>query len=118
MLPLFAMQLAFMGFANSVPQGLWFQYTAGLTPNDYQAEWSFMTRLVLAKAAARVFEALSTSVNYGAMETTVNVDGLMRRVRYSEQGPFAAQIKQHNSVVKELLRRAKQKAGGIHIGVL
>ena len=35
MLPLFAMQLAFMGFAESIPGGLWFQYTAGLNNSEY-----------------------------------------------------------------------------------
>ena len=42
MLPLFAMQLAFMGFAESIPGGLWFQYTAGLNNSDYNGRFSML----------------------------------------------------------------------------
>lgn len=118
MLPLFAMQLAFMGFAQSVPQGLWFQYVAGLTPQDYQSEWSFMRQLVLARAAVQAFRTMQTSISYGAIETQVNVDGLMRKVRYSEKGPWHAQIGQNQQLVKDLTKRAKQMGGGFFLGTL
>jgi hypothetical protein len=118
MLPLFAVQLAFMGFAQSVPQGLWFQYTAGLTPNDYNSEWSFMKELVLARAGITAFSAMQTSINMGGLELTINVDGLMRRVKYSDKGPFAAQIANLEKRLEPLLRRAKMKGGGIHLGIL
>lgn len=118
MLPLFAMQLAFMGFAQSVPQGLWLQYTAGLTAADYAADWSFMRQLVLAKAAIIAFQAIQTSVNFGAMEVLTTVDGLSQRTRYSEKGPFIAAIMQQNDVVKRLTKRAKMKGGGFHMGIL
>ena len=118
MLPLFAMQLAFMGFAQSVPGGLWFQYTAGLTSADYQSEWSFMLQLVLARAAMRAYTAMMTGVNLGMIEQQVNVDGLMRKVRYSEKGPFVAQITRGQEEVDRLTKRAKMKAGGIHFGII
>lgn len=118
MLPLFAMQLAFMGFAQSVPGGLWFQYIAGLTANDYNSEWSFMKQLVLSRAAITAFQSMQTSINFGAIETQVQADGLSRRVKYSEKGPFNAQIMQMQAQADRLLRRAKQKGGGVHIGIL
>ena len=118
MLPLFAMQLAFMGFASSVPGGLWFQYIAGLTANDYNSEWGFMQQLVLARAGATAFRAMQTSINFGAIETQVQADGLARRVKYSEKGPFVAQITNLEAEAKRLMTRAKAKGGGIHLGML
>lgn len=118
MLPLFALQLAFMGFAQSVPGGLWFQYTAGLTANDYQSEWSFMKQLVLAKAAATAFMVMGTSVNIGAVETSTQADGLAFRIKYSEKGPFASQIAQQNTKAMELTKKAQKMGGGIALGYL
>ena len=118
MLPLFAMQLAFLGFTESVPQGLWFQYTAGLTASDYQADWSFMKRLVLAKAAITAFSAMATSINFGVSEMQTLGDGLMQRFKFSDKGVFYPQISQQEKQVKELMKRAKQKGGGFHIGIL
>jgi hypothetical protein len=118
MLPLFALQLTFLGFAQSVPQGLWFQYTAGLTANDYNSTWSFMKQLVLAEAAKTAFIAMQTSVNYGALETTTQADGLSYKVRYSEKGAFAAQIANLNDEIKRLTRRARMMGGGVTLGML
>jgi len=118
MLPLVAMQLAFMGFAQSVPGGLWFQYTAGLTANDYDSSWSFMRQLVLAKAGATALIAVQTSLNMGVLETMTQADGLALRTKYGERGPFYATIRNLQEEAKRLTNRAKQMAGGIHIGML
>lgn len=118
MLPLFAMVLAFTGFAEDIPQGLWFQYTAGLTQNDYISEWSFMKQLVLAKAGITAYNVMQTSISFGALELTAQVDGLMRRVRYSEKGPFYAQLWNLKKEVNRLMNRAKMKGGGIHMGYI
>lgn len=118
MLPLFAMELAFMGFAESVPGGLWYQYTAGLTAVDYQANWSFMKQLVLAKASIRALRAMELSVNLGAVERQTIADGLSYRVKYSEKGAFAGRIKDLEDEVKQLIRRAKTYGGGVHLGIL
>lgn len=118
MLPLFAMQLAFLGFAQSVPGGLWLQYTAGLTANDYNSRWSFMKQLVLAKAGVIAFMAMQTSVNLGALETLTQADGLAFRIKYSEKGPFNAQIYLLNATVDKLTKRAKSMGGGLHLGIL
>jgi hypothetical protein len=117
-LPLFEMQLTFMGFAQSVPQGLWFQYTAGLTAADYAGEWRFMKQLVLARAAITVFQAIQTSLSMGATEIQTTADGLSQRFRFSEKGPFAAQIGQQEKVVADGLKTAKMKCGGFHMGIL
>ncbi len=118
MLPLVAMQLAFMGFAQSVPGGLWFQYTAGLTANDYNANWSFMRQLVLAKAGATALIAIQTSLNMGVLETLTQADGLALRTKYGEKGPFYGTIQNLQAEVKRLTLRAKMAGGGIHIGIL
>jgi hypothetical protein len=118
MLPLFAMQLAFLGFAQSVPGGMWYQYTAGLTANDYNSAWSFMSQLVLARAGAIALGAMQTSVNMGVLETMTQADGLARRVRYSEKGAFSGMIDRLDGMAKQLIKRAKMMSGGIHMGML
>lgn len=117
-LPLFAMQLTFMGFSENLPGGLWFQYSAGLTAADYQANWSFMLQLVLAKATATVLGNMQLSVNYGALESMLQADGLMRRMRFDAAGAFAGAIKQHEATVERLTRKAKAMCGGLAMGIL
>lgn len=118
MLPLFAMQLAFLGFTDNVPGGIWFQYVAGLTAADYAADWSFMQQLILAKAGIRALSAMQIGVNFGVTEQTVQVDGLMQRTKYSEKGPFAGYIAELKQEEKKLTRMAKAKGGGFHLGIL
>lgn len=118
MLPLVAMQLAFMGFAQSVPAGLWFQYTAGLTANDYNSGWSFMRQLVMAKAGMTALMMIQTSLNMGVLETLTQADGLALRTKYGERGPFYATILNLQGVCDRLTKRAKMAGGGIHLGVL
>jgi hypothetical protein len=118
MLPLFAMQLAFMGFAESIPGGLWFQYVAGLTANDYNSSWSFMQQLVMAKAALRSLRAMQTSVNLGALMIQTQIDGVMQQQKYSERGAFHGQIEEFKQEIKILTTRAKSMGGGVHLGIL
>jgi len=118
MLPLFAMQLAFMGFAQNVPQGLWFQYTAGLTAADYQGDFSFVKQYVLARSGVTALKSMQLSVNFGAIETAMQADGLSYRTRYSEKGAFVGQIKALEEECMRLNRRSKQMVGGVHLGIL
>jgi len=118
MLPLFAMQLAFMGFAESVPGGLWYQYTAGLTANDYNANWAFMRQLVLAKTAVRALRAMQLSRNLGVVESQTTADGLAYRQKFSEKGAFYGQIREFEAEAKTLTRRAKMMGGGVVLGIL
>lgn len=118
MLPLFALQLAFLGFSQSVPGGWWLQYTAGLTANDYQTSWSFIKQLVLARAGITAFQAMSTGVNLGALETMVAVDGLQYRSRYSDKGVFNSQISNLQTTVTKLTSTARNKLGGPYMGML
>ena len=115
MLPLFAMELAFMGFAESIPGGLWFQYTAGLMPYDYQTRFSFMKELVLSQAAITALQSLQGSINMGLREMSTDVDGLRTTMRYDEKGPYAGIIKQFMIRRDELLKLASQNIGGPHI---
>ena len=118
MLPLFAMLLAFMGFAENVPGGMWFQYTAGLTATDYAGRWRFMRQLVLARSAVTALKSIQLSVNYGAIETATQMDGLMYRTKFDPKGAFAGAIAAFEDEVKRLTRRAKMMGGGLHLGIL
>ena len=118
MLPLFAMQLAFMGFAESVPGAMWFQYTAGLTANDYNSQWSFVKQAVLAKAALTALRRMQVSVNFGAVETQMQVDGLSYKTTYNKDGAFAGYIKDLQDEVKRLKKQTLTKVGGPIVGMI
>ena len=118
MLPLFAVQLSVMGFADSVPQGLWFQYTAGLTANDYNSSYSFMRELVLCTAAIRALSSIQLTVNFGALETNMAVDGLNYKMRYDPKGAFAGAIGGYSAQRKELMKMARTVVGGLTITTL
>lgn len=112
MLPLFAMQLAFMGFAESVPGAIWFQYKAGLTRNDYNSRWSFIPQLVLAEAAMTALNAIQGTINMGAAEYRMFVDGLQWGTKYHANGPFGYLIEQFGRQRDELISRALNKVVG------
>lgn len=112
MLPLFAMQLAFMGFAESVPGAIWVQYTAGLTDNDYRGRFSFMKQLVLAQAAMFALQSIQGTINLGIMRHSTLVDGVQYQAQYSEKGPFGALIDRFEKTRDELLDVAIQNVSG------
>ena len=112
MLPLFAMQLSFMGFADSVPGGIWFQYTAGLTPNDYASRWSFVKQYVLAEAAIMGLNAVRGTINLGAEAYKMTVDGLAYETRYPKGGPYGDLIDSFKKMRDELKKRAFSRLAG------
>lgn len=112
MLPLFAMQLAVMGFAESVPGAIWFQYTAGLTPFDYQARWGFMKQLVLATAAITALSAIQGTINLGATSVDTMVDGLRQQMKFSENGPYAGLINNFSKQRDSFMTRARAFVAG------
>lgn len=118
MLPLFALQLSFMGFADSVPGGLWFQYTAGLTPADYIGRYSNVLQLVLARAAIQALQTIQSTINLGATQTMVGVDGLEYRTQYPKEGPYAGLINYYEGMVKNLLVSVKSKVAGPSLAVI
>lgn len=118
MLPLFALQLSFMGFADSVPGGLWFQYTAGLTPMDLQSRYSHVMQLVLAHTAVMALNAVQATINLGAVGTKVGVDGLEYETRYPEAGPYAGLINMFKKMEKDLLLAVKSKVAGPSLAIL
>lgn len=118
MLPLFALQLSFMGFADSVPGGLWFQYIAGLTPADLMSRYSHVLQLVLAHAAIMGLAAVQSTINLGALSTMVGVDGLQYETRYPEAGPYSGLIKRFERMEKDLLLAVKSKVAGPSFTVL
>lgn len=112
MLPLFAMQLAFMGFSDTVPGAWHFQYTAGLTPTDYSSRFAFLHRLVLCDAAIRALASIQGTINMGLMRVETLVDGLQTKLQYSEKGPFGSVIEEFRKERDSLLDTAKSKVAG------
>lgn len=112
MLPLFAMQLAFMGFTENVPGALWVQYTAGLRPVDYQSRYNFMKRLVLVEAAMIGLATIQGTINLGLQEITTTVDGLSQKFRYPNEGPYAPLIATFKRERDALMDRAKNLVSG------
>lgn len=107
MLPLFAMQLTFMGFAQTVPQALWFQYVAGLDSLDYASRYAFMKTLVLSEAAVIALGIAQGSVNFGAIRQSVSVDGLRYDVGYPTNGAaYSGLIMNFKNQRDDLLRTA------------
>lgn len=112
MLPLFAMELAFMGFSETVPGAWHFQYTAGLTPMDYQTRFRFIRRLVLVDACIRALASVQGTINMGLMRVETLVDGLQTKLQYSERGPFGSLIETFRKERDELMATAFSKVSG------
>jgi hypothetical protein len=112
MLPLFAMQLSFMGFAESVPGAWHFQYTAGLTQTDYSTRFRFIKRLVLCAAAVYALGSIQGTINMGLQRTSVLVDGMQTQLQYAESGPFGSLINNFTRERDELLGTALTKVAG------
>lgn len=114
MLPLFAMQLAFMGFAQSLPQGLYMQYVAGLNSVDYSTRYAFMKTLVLATAAVYLLNTLQGSVNFGAIRSSTSVDGLRYDTSFPASGAaYQGLITQFSNIKTELMRTAIDMVRGV-----
>ena len=114
MLPLFAMQLAFMGFAQSLPQGLYMQYVAGLNALDYSTRYGFMKRLVLATAAIYLLNTLQGSINFGMVRQATSVDGLRYDQSYPSSGAaYQGLITQFTNIRDQLMRTAIDSVRGI-----
>jgi hypothetical protein len=112
MLPLFAMQLSFMGFAESVPGAWHFQYIAGLTGTDYSTRFRFIKRLVLVTAAIYALGSVQGTINMGLTRTSVLVDGMQTQLQYSEKGPYGGLIDNFTKERDALLGTALSKVAG------
>lgn len=118
MLPLFALQLAVQGFSNSVPGGIWYQYTAGLTPFDYQSRFRFMKELVLCQAAIVALMGTQGTVNQGLDKSQVLADGVQTMFQYRAGGAYKDLIDNFMKRRDELLHRAIAQVAGPVIEVL
>jgi len=112
MLPLFALQLSFMGFSDSVPGGIWLQYTAGLTQADLMTRYSFVKELVLAQAAIQALQTVQGTINLGATSTSTAVDGLSYTTQYNPKGPYSGLIDYFTKMRNELIASVKSKVAG------
>lgn len=112
MLPLFAIQLAFMGFAESVPGGLWMQYNAGLTSADYSTRYAFIKQLVLTQAAIQALQTIQGTINLGQTSSSVAVDGLSFAQQFNQKGPYEGLISMFQKQRDELMNSARSKVAG------
>jgi hypothetical protein len=118
MLPLWAMQLAFMGFNENTPGGIWVNYTAGLTALDYASHYSFMKELVLAEASITALSAIQGTLNLGAESYSMAVDGMQYKTTYFKNGPFGPLISNFEKRRERLMKMAQSKVAGPMLGSL
>jgi hypothetical protein len=104
MLPLFSMQIALLGFAESIPGGMHMVYEAGLNPPAYQNEYSFVKQLVAYKAVVNALSIVQGTLNVGAIERKTEVDGLMHSVKYN-MAPYAGLIASFNERITSLTHK-------------
>lgn len=107
-LPLFALQLSVQGFADSVPGGIWVQYTAGLTPVDYATRFGFIKTMIKSKAAALALASIQGTVNQGLDSTSVLTDGVQTTFSYRKNGVYSDLITNFNNQYEDLKNRAMQ----------
>lgn len=113
-LPLFALELTFTGFANSIPQTLYLQYTAGLTPADYASRFQFMYTLVLCQATILALQSMQGTVNFGVTRQATSVDGLRYETSYPRDGAaFGGIIAQFQKQWEANLALAKDAVRGL-----
>lgn len=112
LLPLWALQLSLGGFAQSLPGGLWLQYTAGLSRVDYNSRFSFVKQLVLAQASITCIRSMAGSMSNGAEAFSTLIDGVQFNTKYSALGPYGAQIAQFEKQRDALLQTAISKVSG------
>lgn len=118
MLPLFALQLSLMGFAENVPGAIHLQYTAGLTAYDYKTRFSFMKELVLAEAAMTALAAIQGTVNLGVAGSQITVDGLQYRTEYFKNGAFGPLLLQFEKQRDRLMQMAVNLVSGPMVNYL
>ena len=91
-LPLFSIMLSFMGFAQSVPGGIWMQLLVGVQPYLYQSRFAFLKELVLCEATIQALTSMQVGVNQGATTSTIHVDSLSYTTQFSDKGPYFGYI--------------------------
>lgn len=118
MLPLFALQLAVQGFSSSVPGGIWYWYSAGLTPFDYQNRFRFMKQLVLCEAAIVALMTCQGTVNQGLERSSVLSDGVQTQFSYRAGGAYSDLIMNFGKQRQSLMDKAIMCVGGLSVEVL
>lgn len=118
MLPIFQLQLTALAFADDIPGAMWWQYTAGLTPYDYKARYSFVQQLVLVTAAIQALRTIQGTINLGMKGIQTTVDGLSQKFDYDIAGPFNGLIKSFTDQQAALMAQLRTKVGGFMFTVL
>lgn len=118
LLPLFALQLAVQGFSQSVPGGMWYWYSAGLGPTDYQSRFRFVNQLVLCEAAIVALMTCQGTVNQGLDQSEVLADGVSTKFRYRAGGAYNDLIQNFTKQKEALMDKLSMCVGGISVEVL
>jgi hypothetical protein len=119
MLPIYALQLtAIGGTSPSIPGAIWMQYTAGLTPYDYQTRYSFVKKLVLSLAATQALASCQGSINLGMKSIQTGVDGLAQKIEYDPNGAYAGLITTFGNQARTLMTRLSNNVSGLVMTVL
>jgi len=112
-LPLFALQIGLQGFASSVPGGIWMQYTAGLTAQDYISRFRFMKQMVLCQAAIMALGVCQGTVNMGLDSTQVLTDGVQTQYKYRAGGAYSDLINNFTAQRDSLMATALAVVGPV-----
>jgi hypothetical protein len=118
LLPLFALQLAVQGFSDSVPGGMWYWYSAGLSQNDYATRFRFIKQLVLCESVITALSVCQGTVNQGLESSAVLTDGVQTQYKYRQGGAYADLIKRFKAQRDDLMAKASMAVGGFNIEVL
>lgn len=117
MLPIYAMQLAMMGFAQSLPGAIHTQYVCGFTDSDYAGSFSFVKQLVLAKVAIQALRSLQTSISVGTTEQRITINNWEQSTKYNP-APFRGAIEDFEHLEKKLMNRMVNELIGPFVNTL
>jgi hypothetical protein len=117
MLPIYAMQLAMMGFSRTLPGAIHVQYICGFTDNDYATTFSFVKQLVLTKAAIQALRSLQTSISVGTSEQRTIINNWEQQVKYNP-APFRGPIEDFEKLEKKLMNRLVNELVGPFMNTL
>lgn len=110
MLPIYAIQITMLGFAQSLPGGLHFQYVAGFTDADLNGRFSFIKQLVLVKAAIQALRSIQPTINAGMIEANVEMGNWAQTLKY-QAAPFEGVISSWKDLELKLEKRLINELG-------
>jgi len=110
MLPIYALQVSMLGFAQSLPGAIHLQYVSGFTDADLNGRFSFVKQLVLVKAAMQAFRSIQPTINAGMVESSVDMGTWSQDLKYLP-APFQNVIQSWKEKEKQLETMLKNELG-------